>query len=658
MIELSDPESEFHLLRAGTLSEAIALIHSDYQSGWGEIIDCSEALGKPVEIQGQETLKKELEAFFAERKSGYFLVVGGEGSGKSAFVADAVRKDPTAVYHLIQSEENWDDPDAISKSVINQLRRKHGIDVQGETLYDVLNKVGRKLKGESRKKEVLLWVDGLDRIYGPEGRYPDRSLSDLLPVRLPEGVFVVLTSRYGGHLDMLADPEVCKRVPLGKETGEEKIGPRERAHRDVVDVLGLLAAGQEPLSLEDLTAFFGQAQGDQMKEVITLAQEFFSGGATADPQAPLQFYHTSFREFLLDEAKERREIFHRALAEAGEQWQELDGHAREYALRHLPAHQRRGGMWQKLADTLLDLKYVEARIERKGASPPLFDLLGDYHESLEGEESLPRGEPLRKQVVSLHRALDRELYILNQDSSLLGQQLYHALVWDWDVTTRLGREVRALARRINRPWLKPLRQPKKIKDSELLRILTGHDGKRMARGGVDGKLRVWDVEGGKEIKTLEGNRGEVTCVAITPDGNQVVSVGDDGMVQVRNAESGEELRTFKGCRARSKLGVFHTDISTYDLQVLLDLANGGGRILPNFECHIGEITSLTITPNGKLVVSGGEDLTVRVWDTESGKMQAWMHCMATVVSVLFQPGRRLLAMDAGKTIYFLKIVNG
>jgi WD40 repeat protein len=36
--------------------------------------------------------------------------------------------------------------------------------------------------------------------------------------------------------------------------------------------------------------------------------------------------------------------------------------------------------------------------------------------------------------------------------------------------------------------------------------------------GGDRTLRVWDLESGQTVRTLEGHRGSVTAVAVTPDG--------------------------------------------------------------------------------------------------------------------------------------------
>ena len=45
------------------------------------------------------------------------------------------------------------------------------------------------------------------------------------------------------------------------------------------------------------------------------------------------------------------------------------------------------------------------------------------------------------------------------------------------------------------------------------------------RDGTDSAIRVWDVETGQEVRKLEGHKGIVWSVAVSPDGRHVLSGG-------------------------------------------------------------------------------------------------------------------------------------
>jgi RNA polymerase sigma factor (sigma-70 family) len=54
------------------------------------------------------------------------------------------------------------------------------------------------------------------------------------------------------------------------------------------------------------------------------------------------------------------------------------------------------------------------------------------------------------------------------------------------------------------------------------------DGRRLASGGGDGSVRLWDLATGKELACFAGHQGWVQTVAFAPDGRSLLSAGGDG----------------------------------------------------------------------------------------------------------------------------------
>ena len=73
------------------------------------------------------------------------------------------------------------------------------------------------------------------------------------------------------------------------------------------------------------------------------------------------------------------------------------------------------------------------------------------------------------------------------------------------------------------------------------------DGTRLATGGSNGLLKIWDAMTGQLILTCEDHSvASVNVVAWSPDGSRVVSGSDDKTVQVWDVASGNLLYTYDG----------------------------------------------------------------------------------------------------------------
>jgi WD40 repeat protein len=147
------------------------------------------------------------------------------------------------------------------------------------------------------------------------------------------------------------------------------------------------------------------------------------------------------------------------------------------------------------------------------------------------------------------------------------------------------------------------------------------DGRVAISGGED-YIRVWDVETGACIKTIGDQSGDVIALDMTPNGLAAISGHSRHMINMWDVQSGGCVKTFGtgplawpkalSVTPDAKLAV---SASTTDCHVW-DLSNGEPvRIL---EGHFGVVTSVCISHDGKFVVSGSEDNTVRLWGIENG----------------------------------------
>ena len=96
-------------------------------------------------------------------------------------------------------------------------------------------------------------------------------------------------------------------------------------------------------------------------------------------------------------------------------------------------------------------------------------------------------------------------------------------------------------------------------------------------------IKIWDVMGQKELKTLKGPTGAVTALAYTPDG-VLLSVGQDRVFRVWDVNAGKESKTLQ---------------QTPDKQ--------------------DDLYGLSVSPDGKSVATSGYSGWLTVWSLADGK---------------------------------------
>src|SRR5207302_10535880 len=156
----------------------------------------------------------------------------------------------------------------------------------------------------------------------------------------------------------------------------------------------------------------------------------------------------------------------------------------------------------------------------------------------------------------IHGAFRLSINVIARAARQFGSQLAGRLLPHQDMSV-----IRRFAARVVEgaptPWLRLLKAALHPPGTPLIRTLEGHsswvtgvavsaDGRRAVSASGDNTLKVWDVETGRELGTLQVGCGSVRGVAVSADGRRAVSASDDETPKVWDVETGREFRTLPG----------------------------------------------------------------------------------------------------------------
>ncbi len=185
------------------------------------------------------------------------------------------------------------------------------------------------------------------------------------------------------------------------------------------------------------------------------------------------------------------------------------------------------------------------------------------------------------------------------------------------------------------PILPPLRHGGSIEYYGSLPELFSPDGRRIASGGTDRKLRVWSAETGEPLLTLELDE-EITWVAFGSDGERIASGGRARAPASAAADSGEGIAHLFSAETGEPVGAPMTDLEQ-PLRVtfsrdgrhmatcgdgwvrLWDAANGS-LLVPPWRTG-GQEWACTFSPDSRWLATGGPGARgVHLWDALTGAL--------------------------------------
>jgi|GEM_PF-314625 len=172
-----------------------------------------------------------------------------------------------------------------------------------------------------------------------------------------------------------------------------------------------------------------------------------------------------------------------------------------------------------------------------------------------------------------------------------------------------------------------------LKRGMIIRKLVGHkasiktitvtqDGRLAVSWSKDKTIKVWDLESGKEVQTFLVHRSPPHASTVDPNGRYFISGSVDGEIKVWDLAQKTELYTIAGHKDPIMAIAVTPDCKhivsasrqNNSLEVR-DIMNG--KVLFSLEGHTRFINAIVFSKDGRRMVTGSQDKTLKVWDWES-----------------------------------------
>ena len=149
------------------------------------------------------------------------------------------------------------------------------------------------------------------------------------------------------------------------------------------------------------------------------------------------------------------------------------------------------------------------------------------------------------------------------------------------------------------------------------------DGKRLAVGGSDGHVRVWDSDTSQLLLDLTAQSSTVWGIAFSLDGKLLATPSQDNTAKIWDAMTGKARMTLTGHSDEIRGLAFSPDgtkLATASADTSARIWNlSTGKTLTTLTGHSDPLWAIAFSPDGTRLATCSRDGTARIWDAVTGQ---------------------------------------